>query len=717
MKNKKLNFLLLAFIFIGLVSLVVYVYTTFFLDKGLDAENQKIFEERIDSISSDIDENLHLYRRRFEGILSDEILKLFVKNIVSLEYSSTEDMAYISNVVRRGGLGFSSLTLYKEDGSVIFSFLKNNRNSLVDNKKSLNHEKFWDRVRNGSGDVANVYSYDDRSILSIGRVKSGGQTLGYLSLAIPNSIFHMSEIGSANYTLTSDAILYYTDELENAGYKVLNENIDRLFDTAEDYVVLNSVPYSIYISPENNGVITVAAAILDQSRTRGVLEYVILAIFIISSIFVAIFLAFFIKGRKADAIEQGEYDASEDEMDQLLSDDGDDNIMASLLGDDEEIDEIDIDEDLDIDSILDDDNNLDVKGDEILHDIEDMDEEELDKLWDKETSDVNDDIQDSLDDEIKVDDIDDDVLEDEPEVDDIDDDVSEDEPEVDDIDDDVSEDEPEVDDIDDDVSEDEPEVDDIDDEVLEDEPEVDDIDDDVSEDDLELDDIGSQSMEENNEIESLDGSTIDEELLKQEDEYLTSDDSFAFDGSDFLNILGDDDNVGDVQTEESLDDDMLEEPSEESVPKIPDDYYNQSDNSQSWNNVIDDSTFLTDLSDESFEDIIKLAREKLDINIDKALYLEYDNEDKVYKVTNSTGVQDDEAFTISTKEPFYTKLVAKNNIISIDNPMESDIIKSKFAESDYSGIERLLVVPLENPNHDFYKNLFIMLSISSPQQN
>ncbi len=840
MKNKKLYFVLLAFIFIGLASVGSYVYLTFFFGRDTHAENQRVFEETVDLISLDIDKNLHLYASRFESILADDILKLFVKNLLTVEYHSREDRDYISNLVRRGSLNFSSISLYENDGSVIFSFFRNNRNSTIDNKRALNQERFWDKVIASNKDVVNIYSYEDNAILSVGRIRSGGEILGYLVLAIPNSIFNISSTsGSGNYKLTDSAVLYYTNELEDRGYHVVGENIDRLLNTTDKYVVLSSVPYKIYISPNDNGVITVAAAIKDEARTRKILEYIVLAIFVISLIAIGIFGSFFLKGLKSRK-QKDEHDiSSENEINSLLDGLGDaeDNMISSLLSDDDdghEIEEVDLDisgilsehndEEFDLNGASSVDGNLDQKGDDILHDITDMSEDELDKLWDEETAGIGEDetTDDSelelnteladedethgldLDSELPSDDETDDSdlelnteLADEDGDNDLDLDSelpsdSNEEDEADDSDleldtelaDDEDVEEEDVADLDSELPGDSNEEDEADDSELEldtelsDDEDIEDEDvadldsespsdsneDEADDSELELDtelsddediededvadldselpsdsnedeaekeldinsdsdlnaeeekenNTGSQDMEEENKIETLDGSTIDDELLKKEDAYFSSDDAFDFDGgSDFLNIL-DKEEVNDTSSEDVSDSIKEDEQNtDDDVPKIPDDYYNQSSNAQSWNKLIDDSNFLMDLSNESFEDIIKLAREKLDMNIDKALYLKYDSEDKIYKVSDSTGVENDSSFTIDPHEAFYTKLVAKNNIISIDNPMESDIIKSKFSETDYSGIDKLVIVPLENEDHDLYKNFFITLGVSN----
>ncbi len=236
-----------------------------------------------------------------------------------------------------------------------------------------------------------------------------------------------------------------------------------------------------------------------------------------------------------------------------------------------------------------------------------------------------------------------------------------------------------------------------------------------------------------------DGNVLDERILKMEDDYFSSEDAFSFNDSDFLNIIDDenspiiddediDDNSSDDDIVEDISNNYIEEDIDgDEVPKIPDDYYTESEDDNLidddsnydkkqeailWDKLLDNMDFTDLIIDKSIDSIVNVIRDELSMNVDKALYLQYDSESNAYNVADNLDVMSPSMFNIKIDEAFYEKLLSKGNIVFIDEPMSSEILSSKFDIVEHNNINKLIFIPIINNESAMGKDYFVILKLS-----
>ncbi len=678
MRNKKISFILFVSILVSAVCIAVYVYMMFFHNKRLMADNYEVFEQKVEAIAQNTEKNINLYSDKFRTVLNANSLNNIIIKIINSNYAIDEDRVYLSQLLNKNNLKFSDIALYKNDGSIVFSSSKN--------QKPLYQEVFWDKIRKNNLEINTTYDLENNGLRSIAKIKDDQDKLiGYLVLKIPNSIFNISKANVGNYTLTETSIIYATDAIKDLNYNIALQ-IEPMLTITKGYIDLKEIPYKIYIaSARNNSNPIVGMIIKDNTKTKNVLEYIILAIFSLSFIFIVASFILFVKNRN-NVYENSDNSLSDSDLDKLLEDelesfdelDSDIDLDSTLINN--YLDEEDSDDDS-IDSILKSIDNIDMNTDtineellNIMKDIEELDidmEHEINKLEDNKKEISNDEL-----------------------------------------------------------------------ELL-----INDIDNDYENNEMENNMLDStdETVKEDNNIYITDGSMLDSEILKMENEYFSSDNAFSFDDSDFLNIINKDDEENDEKSNENIlskiddsndveqidinyeyEDEKTElendienttleidddnENDLEKVPKIPDNYYK---NEKIWDNILDAPYFKNMLKNKSMDDILDDMKNDLSANVDKALYVQYDKESMAYQVSQSIDIDEQYLFTIKDDEPLYTKLLSQNKVIFIDNPMESDIISSKFPEDEHKNIDKIIFVPVDNNDNIDKKDYFIILGLSS----
>ena len=651
MRNKKISFILFTSILVSAICIAVYVYMMFFHNKRLMAENYEVFEQKVEAIAQNTEKNINLYSDKFKTVLNTNSLNNIIIKIINSNYAIDEDRVYLSQLLNKNNLKFSDIALYKSDGSIVFSSKKN--------QKPLYQEVFWDKIRKNHLEINTTYDLENNGLRSIAKIKDDQEKLiGYLVLKIPNSIFNISKVNVGNYTLTETSIIYATDAIKDLNYNIAQQ-IEPMLTITKGYIDLKEIPYKIYIaSARNNSNPIVGMVIKDNTKTKNVLEYIILAIFSLSFIFIVASFILFVKNRN-NVYENSDNSLSDSDLDKLLEDelesfdelDSDIDLNSMLVhnysgeedNDDDSIDSI-------LKSIENIDMNTDVINEELLNimkDIEELDidmEHEINKLEDNKKEISNDEL------ELLINDIDNDY-----------------------------------------------ENNEMENKML---------------------DSTDETVKEDDNIYITDGSMLDSEILKMENEYFSSDNAFSFDDSDFLNIINKDKEDDNAKTElkndiENTTLDTNDNDSEndlEKVPKIPDNYYT---NEKIWDNILDAPYFKNMLKNKSMDDIVDDMKNDLSANVDKALYVQYDEDSMAYQISQSIDIDDEYLFTIKYDEPLYTKLLSQNKMIFIDNPMDSDIISSKFPEDEHKNIDKMIFVPVDNNDNIDKKDYFIILGLSS----
>lgn len=273
--------------------------------------------------------------------------------------------------------------------------------------------------------------------------------------------------------------------------------------------------------------------------------------------------------------------------------------------------------------------------------------------------------------------------------------------------------------------------------------------------DIIVDDI-NETIVSKHTITETTGSTLDEEISKQEEEYFASKE--AFDVHYDNNFLSDTDRIEpqdqpqtvssflneEINTEdlfknldidkeleiisesgllddESEDPKIEEEPSPlvdsalEEVPKIPDDYYGDEaiddiSPEKKWNNIID-SLGGKKFVNKNMNEMIEWVQNNANVNPDSALMLEYNLDTKSYIGVDNYNLsyETQTLFTIDEEEPLFANILSNHKPLSIVNPFESASVSTKVSNDDKLNISKMLLIPIED-KRGAIKSFFVLSS-------
>ena len=218
----------------------------------------------------------------------------------------------------------------------------------------------------------------------------------------------------------------------------------------------------------------------------------------------------------------------------------------------------------------------------------------------------------------------------------------------------------------------------------------------------------------------------EEEIIKEEDDYFSSKEAFNVSLDDnFLSeqlvskydgLLKSDDEDIDAYVDELLDknsnlssdeaEGIDEEIETDEVPRIPDDYYGNTDTEDNVSSKTIEEEYqllLNAIKNEKFIEkdmayMLDYIRNYFNFKIDIITMLSYNSNDRKYVVTDSKNISSTtkELFKIGERENIFSKLLVSGKPVDIKNPYSSKALSVKFDSNDIDGISKMLFIPIEN---------------------